>query len=365
MESADVSSGGPYAGGRPMIVFVYVPGFYAAVEQVDQPSDRPIIVGGDPGKGGAVTSAGPEARDAGVEPGMELRQALALCPGAELRATRLRRYREVAAEVRAIVRDATSRLEPEGLDGTYLEPPDPKSAVTLAANLCVRIQGELGLRAVAGIGASRFVAHLAGRHAGRSGIREVGPSQAAAFLADLPVTEIWGLGPATAEKLRELGVERIGELVDLAPETLESVVGARNTSAFLTLARGEDRAPLRPAPPTKSVSRERTLQTPTGDLRTLGDEIAALASRVEELLARERRAARTVTLGLDFVDGERVSRTQTLTQPVAQAAELAEAALVLLGRTQAGVRQVRRLRLQVAKLGRPRDGATPQQLRLF
>jgi len=348
-----------------VIIFVLVPGFYAAVEKADHPCAGALIVGGDPKKGGTVTSASPEAFEAGVQEGMELGAALALCPGAELRATRLRRYREVAAEVRAILRAASDRIEPEGLEGTYLEVPAAATPVELAAKLCVQIRGELGLPAVAGIGTTRFVAHLAGRHAGSAGIREVTAERARVFLAGFPITAIWGLGPATAEKLRDAGVETVAQLQKLPRGELEKIVGARNAAGFHELACGEDLSPLRPAPPVKSLSRETTLDSPSTDLRTLGDDIAQLAVDVADMLRRERRAARTVSLGVSFVDGERVTRTTTLDASVAQPNEIADVALDLLGRTQAGVRQVRRLRLQVANLRRPEADSEPQQLRLF
>ena len=348
-----------------MIIFVHVPGFYAAVEKADRPCAGPVIVGGDPKKGGTVTSASPEALAAGVSEGMDLGAALALCPGAELRATRLRRYRELAAELRAILRAASDRLEPEGLDGTYLEMPAAATPVELAAKLCVQIHGELGLPAVAGIGPTRFVAHLAGRNAGSAGIREVTEEQSRTFLAGFPITAIWGLGPATAEKLREAAVETIAQLQKLPRGALEAIVGRRNAAGFHELACAKDRSPLRPAPPVKSLSRETTLESPSTDLRTLGGDIAQLAVDVADMLRRERRAARTVSLGISFVDGERVTRTTTLDASVAQPNEIVDVALDLLGRTQAGVRQVRRLRLQVANLRRPAAEADPQQLRLF
>lgn len=349
-----------------MLIFVHVPDFYAAVEQVDRPElEGPVIVGGDPRKGGTVTSASPAARELGVRDGMDLRAAQVLCPGAELRPTRLRRYREVAAELRAIARAASERIEPEGLDSIYLEPAAAQASVTLAAKLCVQFHGELGLRAVAGIGPTRFVAHLAGRNVGSAGIREVAPERVSAFLGPFPVTEIWGLGPATAEKLRQAGVATIADLRDRSLAELEDVVGARNAASFLELARGEDRRPLRPAPPVKSLSRETTLAAPSADLRTLGEAISQLALALEAMLRRERRAARTVTLGVSFVDGERASRTLTGDASVSQPDEIAEVALQLLGRTQAGVRQVRRLRLQLTNLCRPETEAQPQQLRLF
>ena len=350
-----------------MIIFVRVPHFYAAVEQADHPVEggRPLIVGGDPHKGGTVTSASAAARATGVVPGMELRQAQELCPAAELRATRLRRYREVAAELRAILRSRSERLEPEGLDGTYLELPPDEEAVQAAAQFCVQIRAEVGLRAVAGLGPTRFVARLAAHHVDASGIHEVSGEQAAEFVAPFSVTEIWGLGPATAEKLRANGITLIGDLQRLPLEKLEELVGRRNAGAFRELAQGGDRQPLRPSAPVKSLSRETTLAVPSGDLRSLGEDISQLAMRVEEMLHRERRAARTVSVGVSFVDGEQMTRTQTLEDPVSRPNEIANVALQLLARTQAGVRQVRRLRLQVSNLCRPVSGSEPRQLRLF
>jgi DNA polymerase-4 len=349
-----------------MLIFVHVPDFYAAVELADHPAvERPIIVGGDPKKGGTVTSASAAARAAGVVDGLDLGEAQARCPEAELRPTRLRRYREIAAEIRAILRTASDRIEPQGHADTYLELPPSADALSVAAKLCVQIHGELGLPAAAGIGDSRFVANLAGLHAGSAGIREVSSEQALDFLGPFPVTAVWGLGPATAEKLAEAGVDNISQLQKMTRPELERVVGARHAGGFLELARGEDRSPLRPAPPAKSLSRETTLDSPSADLRTLGDDIAKLALAVADMLRRERRAARTVTLGVSFVDGERVSRMTTLDAPVVEPNEIAEPALQLLGRTQAGVRLVRRLRLQVTNLCRLEGERLPQQLRLF
>jgi DNA polymerase-4 len=349
-----------------MLIFVYVPGFYAAVEQADHPElrDRAVIVGGDPRKRGLVTSASAEARSAGVRDGMELDAALALCPIAVLRRTRLRRYREIAAELHATVRASSDRLEPVGLDGLYVEPPRARVPLEVAAEICVRIGAELGLRACAGVAPSRFAAFVAAREAGPSGLREIPEAALESTLAPLAVSELWGLGPATAERLAEHGVHRVGELQALSAKELEAIVG-RNAATFFAQAHGSDRVPLRPAPPQKTLSRETTLERPSGDLRALGVEVGALAGHLEAMLSRERRAARTVTLGVRYVDGEETTRTVTVPDPVAGRAEIESHALDLLGRTQAGVRQVRRLRLQASRLTRALPEGAPRQLRLF
>ncbi len=349
-----------------MILFLFVPGFYASVEQADHPElrGRPVLVGGNPRKRGTVTSASPEAQTKGVIEGMPTAEALVLCPDAEVRSTRLRRYREVSGALRALAWGHTDRVEPSGLDGVYLEVPGGESPINLAAELCVRIRGDLGLPAVAGIGATRFVAYVAARHTGEGGIRVIEPEDGRGFLAGLAVTEIWGLGPASAARLADRGIERIGDLQDRSLEEVEAIVG-RIAATFRPLALGEDEDRIRARPRPKSVSQEETLAEPTADIGTLGERISELAARIAVVLEREGRAARTLTVGIEFVDAQQRTRTQTEERPRSTHAEIRESALALLGRARSESRLVRRLRLQVATLVRRESDTAPRQLDLF
>lgn len=348
-----------------MIIFIHLPGFYAAVEQADDPALRglPVAVGGDPQKRGSITSASREARREGVVEGMESGEASQRCPGLRRRPTRMKRYREVAAEIRDLLRAASDRIEEVGLDGTFVQPdvPDP---VAVAAEMCVRIQAEIGVRAVAGVAETRFAAYLAAKHAGPGGIYAVPAAETRAFIGRFDVSEVWGLGPATAARLADKGIVQIGALRDMPGEELETIAG-RTAPTLQALARADPDGPLRPKPRAKSLSQERTLPEPTVDLRSLSEELGELARHLDAILARERRAARTVTLEVFFVDGTRASRSQTQAGSVGGADRIADVALQLLARTQAGVRRVRRIRLKLSNLGRSEGEPDPRQLRLF
>ena len=349
-----------------MIIFIHVGGFYAAVEQADDPSLRgqPVLVGGDPRKRGLVTGASVEAERLGAKAGMRMAEALERCPSAAVRQTRLQRYREMAQEVRALLWNVASALETEGLEGAYLEAPAEREPAGYAAEICVRVRAELGLSAAAGIGPTRFTAFIAAAYPPPEGIRLVTREDAVEFLAPYPTTDVWGLGPTTARKLAEHGIESIGDLQKCSVDELRALVG-RNAATFRALARAEDRDLLRPSPRVKSLSQERTLDEPTVDLRTLGERLADLATRLETMLDRERRAARTVGITLSYVDERRVTRSVTLPRPVRAYAEIRDAALELLNRTQAGVRAVRRVRLQLSNLDGSEPSEDPRQLRLF
>jgi DNA polymerase-4 len=349
-----------------VVVFLTIPSFYAAVEQVDSGGlDRPLIVGGDPRKGATVVSANAEARARGVREEMLVAEALELCPDALLRSTRLGRYREIAADLKILLRDFSERIEAAGQGDAYFEPPPGRDALDVAAEVCVRIKAELGLLAVAGIGPTKFVACLAAKYPTEAGLRQVTREEVTEFLGALPVSELWGLGPATAEKLAQHGITLIRDLQKREPGELAAIVGRRNAIGFIELARGQDQSRVRANPPAKSLSRERTLEEPSGDLRVLGVELGALAEALEGMLERERRAARTVSLGLTYADGERATRTETRDAPLLRQSEILELGLELLARTQVGLRPARKLSLKVSNLCRPDAVVDPRQLRLF
>jgi DNA polymerase-4 len=349
-----------------MILFLLVPGFYASVEQADHPElrGRPVLIGGHPRKRGTVNSVSVEAVPTGVVEGMRMAEALERCPEAQIRPTCLRRYREVAAAVRALAWAHTDRVEPDGLGAIYLEIPSETTPLTLAAELCVRVRGELGLAAVAGAGPTRFVAYVAARHCGPGGIRVVNPDEVEAFLAQLPLTEIWGLGPASAARLAEHGFRRVGDLQRRSNEELEGIIG-RSAGGFLRLALGQDEERIRARPRPKSVSQEETLAEPTADLTTLSDRISELSGRIALVLERDGRAARTVSLGLGFVDDRQLTRSQTDERPLSNPTEIRDAAYALLGRARLGPRLVRRIRLQVTNLCPREQPGQPRQLSLF
>ncbi len=352
--------------GESMLAFVHVPGFYAAVETADGRGDAtvPLIVGGDPRKRGTVVSVNALAFAAGAIPGMDVSDALRRCPDARVLPTRMARYREAAADMRAVLRGITDRLEPSGVDGTYLDLSAEADAISMAATCCVRVQADLGFAAVAGMGPTRFIAYLAAENPGPGGIRAIAVAEARSFLSGWPLTAIWGLGPATAAKLEDQGLTTIGDLQEISLEALQEIVG-RNAKLFHALATAYADEGIQPRPQAKSLSQERTLREPVSDLGILGEGLSDLAGGLEKALRRENRATRRLTLGLRFVDGQEASRTETFIDAIQSQTEVTEVGLRLLGRTQVVAREVRRMRLRATQLSRPEETRQPRQLRLF
>jgi len=348
------------------IFYARVPGFYAEVERSREPAlrCRPVLVGGDPRKRGRVQAATPEAVRAGVRPGMPMLEALALCPGAAIRRTDLRAYREVARRLRVRLAEEMGRVEPEGLDAAFLDRPRvPGSSEEVARRLQDAVRDELGLPLAVGVAAVRFVARLACEEAGWEGALRVPAGRERAFLAPLPVHRLPGVGPQTAERLAVLGARTLGQLATLDPGPLQELLGNHGLSLW-RMARGEGDGRVRDAFRPRSLSQETTLAEPTIDLTALESALSQLTVGLEERLRLQGHAARRVTLKVRYADAGTATRTVTRDRPVAAAPELQQVARTLLARTQAGVRPVRLVGLSLSHLV-PREPSEERQLELF
>jgi nucleotidyltransferase/DNA polymerase involved in DNA repair len=348
-----------------MLLYATVPGFYAEVERGLDGSlaERPVIVGGDPRKGGLVQAATADAVGAGVEAGMSVLEALERCPHARACRTNMRRYRAEAFRLRACFRRHTARVEPAGLESAYLDGSQGDAVPEiLAARLRDQVAEELDLPLRVGVAPVKFLAKLAAEESGREGVFRVDSSDVSAFLGPLLVGRLPGVGPRTVARLGQLSTKTVADVLALGRESLEAEFGNHGISIW-GYAQGRDSSCLRAAPHPRSLSHEATLSSSELDLASLEELLQELSQRLESSLALERLAAKRVILKVRWADGEQTSRSRTLVRPVASARELFDLAGELLARTQAGTRPVRGLALAVGELARSRRD--DRQLDLF
>jgi nucleotidyltransferase/DNA polymerase involved in DNA repair len=347
------------------LLYAEVPRFYAELEREADPAlaGRPVIVGGDPRKRGLVQSATLDALAAGVAVGMPVLDALERCPGARLRRTNMRAYRERAGLLRALFRRASPRTEPAGLEAAYLDPSGGDEAPeALALRLQREVRESLRLPLRVGIAALKFVARLAAEESGERGILVVPLDGVRAFLDPLPAQRLPGVGPHTLAVLAELGVATIGDLARAEARRVEELLGNHGL-ALRAAALGQGESRLRPGPRARSLSQESTLVPPERDWGLLDARLGELAAGLAAALSREGLAARRLVVKLRYADRELVTRSATLQRAVAAADELAERGRELLRRTEAGQRGARLVGLAAFELvAPPRD---ERQLDLF
>jgi nucleotidyltransferase/DNA polymerase involved in DNA repair len=333
------------------VVYAEVPGFYAQVERAARPelAGRPVVVGGDPRKGGLVQAHTPDAAAHGVAVGMPVLEAIERCPAARALPTDMRRYREVGVRLFACLRRVCERIEEAGLGAAYVELPETADPEAVAAELAQRAGADLGLPLRIGIGPVKFVARLAAREAGDAGLRRVAPGDVQGFLRPLPVSRLDGVGANTQSELAKHDVRTIGDLADLGAARLEEILGNRGLELH-ALARGLDPSPVRATRHSKSLSQETTLPADQVDTGVLSERIQELAESLERRLALEALAARRVSLKIRYADQETATRSSTLSAPVSESGAIHAVGRALLRRTQAGARAVRLIGLAVSEL---------------
>lgn len=292
--------------------------FYAAVEIRERPElrDKPVAVGGTSQRG-VLTTCNYVAREYGVRSAMSTYRALQLCPHLVLLPTRFALYREVSARIREIFQSYTDLVEPLSLDEAYLDLSHLESrAAELAASIRERIREETGLTASAGVAPNKLVAKIASDWNKPDGQYIVPPSRVAAFMQELPVKKIWGIGPKGNARLQSLGIQTCGQMQELSHAELVDLFGSFGLELY-NLCRGFDDRPVNPNRKRKSLSNERTFGT---DLKSVEECRRELENQHEELLLELRsktpdRPIAKLFVKLKFSDFQRTTAEASGSQP--------------------------------------------------
>ncbi len=329
----------------PHILHVDMDAFYASVEVHDDPSlaGQPLIVGGT-GRRGVVASCSYEARAYGIRSAMPAARARQLCPHAVFLPGRYDRYAEASRQLHDIFERFTPIVEPIALDEAFLDVGGTirlfGSAPLIGAKIRGLVTAELGLSCSVGVAAVKFLAKLAseaakpsaalgGAQPGR-GVFVIEPGEELSFLHPLPIEALWGVGPATAARLRRLGVATVGELAALPPAAVEVAVGRAVGRHLYALAQGRDERPVQPNRTVKSIGHEETYATDRYLVDELHREVVRMADAVSSRLRVAGVAGRTVTLKLRYGDFSTITRARSFAAPVDTGLEIAAAASSLL-----------------------------------
>jgi DNA polymerase-4 len=318
------------------IIHVDMDAFYASVEQRDEPDLRgkPVIVGGHPTRG-VVLAASYEVRPFGVRSAMPMSRAVKLAPHAIVVPPRFDAYVDASEKVFALFHRYTPLVEPLSLDEAFLDvtaseglfgPPSQ-----IASALRRDIAAEVALPASAGIAPVKFVAKVASDSAKPNGLKEVRPEEVIPFLAPLPVSRLWGVGPKTDEQLRRLGLRTIGDLAARDPEWLERQLGSGGRHLW-ELSQGLDDRPVIPDQQAKSIGSEDTFEEDLSGVEALRPHVHSQALRVGRRLRRAGLKARVVQLKIKLSDFELITRRRTLDQPTDDGQTLYREAMELFAR---------------------------------
>ena len=346
--------------------------FFVSVERLLDPmlNGVAVVVGGQKGGRGVVTSSSYEARALGVRSGMSIRDASRLAPDAIFVSGHHDEYgkysraaREIVERYSPIVVAASideQYVDFHGCEAMYRKPDDPDDDATIlrvVRSITAAIQEELGLPSSAGIATTKSTAKIACGLAKPAGVLFVPAGVEEVALAPLPVRKLPGIGPVSEAKLQRIGVHTLGDLV-IAPEApLRAIFGAY-TAGIRRAARGEgsnelgrERPAFREHDPegeyVGSISNERTF----GE-RSSADTASILCGLCERVAGRARargvRAGR-VTLRLRYSDFQTLTRSRSIS-PTSVDVEIHEVALGLYRRARTRSLPIRLLGVALSKL---------------
>ncbi|MEU8567345.1 DNA polymerase IV [Streptomyces pathocidini] len=323
--------------GAPTILHLDMDAFYAAVEQAAKPSLRgkPVVVGGI-GPRGVVATASYEARVFGVHSAMATGQARRMCPNAAYLAPRFSLYRQVSDAVMELLHGLSPLVEPLSLDEAFV---DLEAGGTSASTQAAREVGErlrrdiraaTGLTGSVGLAGSKMLAKIASERAKPDGLVVIAPGTERELLAPLTVRTLPGVGPATAEHLRRVGIHTVGEMVEAGEDELVRLLGRAHGTSLHAMAQGLDDRPVVAERDAKSVSVEDTFDVDLHDRARVRSEVARLADRCVGRLRSAGRSGRTVVLKVRRYDFSTLTRSETLRGPTDDPAVIREAAARLI-----------------------------------
>ena len=315
------------------ILHVDMDAFYASVEVAKDPSlkGKPLVVGGQGGRG-VVTSASYEARAFGVTSAMPMIRARRLCPHAIFMPNDFTAYSEYSERIREVFLSFTPLVEPLSLDEAFLDVSGSiklfGSPVEMARKIKAATQ-DFGLPCTVGVAPNKFLAKLASGLGKPDGLLVVHADKVQEFLDPLPVTALWGVGAATGQQLRRLGLKTIADIRTVGRRTLERAIGEAMGAHLHSLSHGIDDRAVIPHEAAKSVGSEETFSSDLDSTDDILREVLRLSDRTAGRMRAKGLCGRTVTLKVRFSNFSTITRSKTMDAELDAATEIYEIARAL------------------------------------
>lgn len=281
--------------GSRIIIHCDLDAFFAAVEILHHNLDptTPLIIGSDPQQGrgrGIVSTCNYAARDFGIRSAMPITEAWRRCPGAPIGDAMYMRgtrglYSRASRKVMAILRPFAAKFEPASIDEAYLDVTDYCSgdwdaALALTRELKLGIEEELGLSASFGIGSTRILAKMGSEENKPGGIHRIMPNEIHDFFTDRSLRQIPGIGPKTATRLSEWGLETMSDALDIGELSLARFTSERFASWLTKVVEGETSDEISVLRSRKSISKEHTFSQDQRDIEVVLERLSELVTKV-------------------------------------------------------------------------------------
>ncbi len=338
--------------------------FFVEVERLHDPSlrGRPVIVGGNPKGRGVVAACSYETRVYGVHSGMPSARAHRLCPNAVFVRSAYGHYGDYSRQVRGILHRYAPVVQPASIDEFYLDFTGTERIypdfLALGRRIKADIRGEIGLPCTIGLATNKLVAKVAAGEAKPDGLLEVGSGQEAAFMGPLPIAKLPGIGKATQERLREMGIERLYQLSEFGERNLVRMFG-KHGAGMLAGSLGMCESRVHEPGESGSMSHETTFNEDTTDIEFLDSTLVHLVSLLGHQLRERNLLAGGVGLKLRYSDFRTYTRSKTV-NPTSRDSDILRVVREMFAKT-----YTRRIRIRLLGVRLDRFCPDGEQFSLF
>lgn len=270
-------------------------------------SNIPLAIGGASDRRGVISTCNYPARKFGIHSAMATAHAMKLCPHLTVIPGHMEKYRQASAAIMSIYADYTALIEPLSLDEAYLDVTGSTikggSATLIAEEIRQRVKEHVGITISAGVAPNKFVAKIASDWHKPDGLCVITPNQLEAFVLELPVKKIFGVGKVTAAKLQQMGIETCADLRQISLAQLINRFG-RFGKRLHELSRGIDERPVKTSRERKSLSVEHTFSIDLPDLTCCLEKLPAMLIELEQRFQKhaEQREVAGAVMKLKFAD---------------------------------------------------------------
>jgi DNA polymerase-4 len=344
----------------PVVLHVDMNAYFASVEQRANPAlrGRPIAVVGDLSRRSIVLTASYEARPFGVKTGMLYFEAKKICPGLIPVESDTRKYLAASQKIYDLLLGYSDRIEMVSCDEAFLDVsngrPFAERAPALARAIQIQIADEIGLPCSVGAASNKLLAKLASDFKKPRGVTLIAPEDTAAFLKDMPVEKISGIGEKLRRSLLALGIKTCGELGAANFEMLYSRFGVWG-HWLKRMGQGLDASAIwgpHAAEPVKSVGHSLTFSHNTLDDNVILGYLLLLAEKVGRRMREYNVRGSSVSLAVRFSDFETSGRQKESAEAADGDMEIYKRAARILNTFKPYPKPVRLLSLSVSGLTR-------------
>ncbi len=305
-----------------VILHIDMNAFFCSVHEAVEPElykGKPIAVAGSVElRKGIIVTSSYAARAKGVKTGMQVRQALQLCPELQLIRPNFDLYRQFSRRFMQIAYSYSPLVESMSIDECFVDITGSKqfgSPLEIAEGLQRRIREELTLPCSVGVAPNKLLAKMASDMKKPNGIFVLRLRDVPGVLWGQPCGYLFGIGKKTADKLTKLNIHTIGQLAKADKEFLKKHFGVLGSHLKLS-ANGMDDTPVNPEQEqSKSIGHTTTLPRDYTQKVEVHRVFLNLADQVARRLRKQKLVATTIQITIRNPAMKTITRSVTLPQP--------------------------------------------------